>query len=371
MKMKAAILDGFHQDLHWEDDVEIAEPRANEIRVKIVSSGLCSTDKAEQTNKWGLGLPFPIVLGHEGAGIVESVGPGVTKFKVGDKVSMSTPWCGTCPACSSGMQWACERVDELEIRGVDYYGTPGPLSRNGKPVYTLFNQSSLAEYSTIHINNCTKLPDDFDLRIAGPLGCGLRTGAGAVYNVCRPKLNEWVIITGTGAVGFGAMWIAKAMGARVVMVDILDHRLQMARELGADAVLNSKGMSADEMGERLKEITGGGAQNMVECTGVGLCYKGGMKALKMGGRCASAAFINELNFQYFTTECQDCKNVQFVRMGNVEGDTIIPIMAELHQRGMFPFDKLIKFYPFHELMQAMEDSYTGAVIKPVILWDMD
>ena len=370
-KMKAAILDGFHQDFHWEDYVEIADPRANEIQVKIVSCGLCHTERAEQVNLWGLGLPFPIVLGHEGAGEVVQVGPGVTKFKVGDKVAMSTPWCGTCAACSSGQQWACEHVDDLEIRGVDYYGTPGPLSRNGKPVYTFFNQSALAEYSTIHINNCTKLPDDFDLRIAGPLGCGFRTGAGSIYNVVKPKLNEWVIITGTGAVGFGALWTAKAMGAKVVMVDILQNRLDIAMELGADAALNSKGMTADEMGEALNDITGGGAQGMAECTGQGICYKGGMKALKMGGRCASVAFINELNFEYFTTECQDCKNVQFIRMGNVEGDTIIPIMAELYKRGMFPFDKLIKFYHFTELEQAMEDAHTGATIKPVLLWDMD
>ena len=371
MKMKACLLDGFHQDFHWEDDIEIAEPRANEIRVKIVSCGLCHTERAEQVNLWGLGLPFPIVLGHEGAGVVESVGPGVTKFKVGDKVAMSTPWCGDCPACASGQPWACEHTDELEIRGVDYYGTPGPLSRNGKPVYTFFNQSALAEYSTIHINNCTKLPDDFDLRIAGPLGCGFRTGAGAVYNVCKPKLNEWVIITGTGAVGFAAMWVAKAMGARTVMVDIVQHRLDTALELGADAVLNSKGMSADEMGEKLLEITGGGAENMAECTGAGICYKGGLKALKWGGRCASVAFINKMEYEYFTTECHDCKNVQFIRMGNVAGDTIIPIMAQLYKRGMFPYDKLIKFYHFTELEQAMEDAHTGAAIKPVLLWDLE
>ena len=125
------------------------------------------------------------------------------------------------------------------------------------------------------------------------------------------------------------------------------------------------------MGEALNDITGGGAQGMAECTGQGICYKGGMKALKMGGRCASVAFINELNFEYFTTECQDCKNVQFIRMGNVEGDTIIPIMAELYKRGMFPFDKLIKFYHFTELEQAMEDAHTAVTIKPVLLWDMD
>ena len=244
MKMKACLLDGFHQDFHWEDDIEIIEPRANEIRVKIVSCGLCHTERAEQVNLWGLGLPFPIVLGHEGAGIVESVGPGVSKFKVGDKVAMSTPWCGTCPACASGQPWACEHTDELEIRGVDYFGTPGPLSRNGKPVYTFFNQSALAEYSTIHINNCTKLPDDFDLRIAGPLGCGFRTGAGAVYNVCKPKLNEWVIITGTGAVGFAAMWTAKAMGAKTVMVEV---------KAGEDSVTFTIKTDKETVGEALQE----------------------------------------------------------------------------------------------------------------------
>ena len=145
---------------------------------------------------------------------------------------------------------------------------------------------------------------------------------------------------------------------------------RQALELGADAVLNSRGMSADEMGEKLLEITGGGAENMVECTGAGICYKGGLKAVKWGGRCASVAFINEMEYKYFTTECHDCKNVQFIRMGNVAGDTIIPIMAELYKRGMFPFDKLIKFYKFEDLEQAMEDAHTGATIKPVLLWEL-
>ena len=366
--MKAALLERFGGEFRWVDDVEIIEPRINEIRVRIVSCGLSSEENAQRMNLRGMGLPFPIVLGHEGAGIVEAVGPGVTKFREGDKVVMSAPFCGQCPSCAKGHVWACERADELEIGGVDYYGTPGPLSRGGMPVYTYYNQGALAEYTTVHVNSCVRLPDDYDLRLAGPLGSGLRNGAGAVYSVLKPQLNEWVVITGAGIVGFGAMWTAAAMGARTLVVDRNSERLALAEKYGADRVLNSKGMNCEELGWKIAEITGG-ADCFVECTGQTICYKAGLQALTRDGRCAAAGLIQDLDFKYIATEWQDCKSIQLVRMGNVSGEEMIPILTRLYKRGKFPYDKLIRFYHFEEIEQAMEDLIRGRIVKPVLLWD--
>lgn len=218
MKMRAAVLE--RQGTPLEDvikfqEIDIIEPRANEVRVKIVSSGVCHTDMAHSMNEWNMDIGVPMVLGHEGAGIVESVGPGVTKVKPGDHVVISIPSCGHCDMCTSGKEWFCEEVANLHLltEGVDFYDT-SPLSRDGEPIYFLFQQGAFAEYVCTNVNSVTKIDQDFDLKIAGPLGCGIRTGAGAVYNVLKPRPGDWVIITGSGPVGAAALMMARAMGAK-------------------------------------------------------------------------------------------------------------------------------------------------------------
>ena len=247
MKIKAAVVDDQSKPMTIQE-LDIREPLDNEVRVKIISAGICHTDVAHATNEWGVPIPLPIVLGHEGAGVVESVGPGVTKFKPGDNVIVSNPSCGECDACSEGMEWYCEQAANLHILldGVDFFGTT-PLSRNGEPVSILFQQSSFAEYCVSNQRCITKIPDDFDMRIAGPIGCGMRTGAGTVYNVIKPKYGEWVIVNGAGTVGLSALWMAKAMGARVVITDVNDDRLKLAKETGADAIVDLKHKTAEQI----------------------------------------------------------------------------------------------------------------------------
>lgn len=369
MKVKAAVLHDFNQDFVIEE-IDQAEPGPNEVRVKLVSCGICHTEEAYRTKEWGTPLKMPIVMGHEGAGVVVKTGPGVTRFKVGDKVCMTTPYCGECDACRSGRTWYCERTGELLVGGLDYNGKT-PLSLNGKPVYTLFNQSAFQEYTVLHINNCVKMPDDFNMKIAGPFGCGLRTGAGTVYNCLKPKVGEWVSIFGTGTVGNAAMWMAKAMGARVVMIDINQKRLDDAKAQGADAVLNTSGMTDfREIGQKIIELTGGkGADYSVEGTGVPLCHKSAMFSLKFGGHCGQVSNINAMSFDSYSKDCNDGKEITFIKMGNVAGDEIIPVMADMYQRGLFPFDKMITFYKFEDVNQALADMVAGKVYKPVLLFD--
>lgn len=370
MKIRAAICDAYHAPLHIEDDVELIEPRAREVRVKIVSAGVCHTDMAFQNNEWNLPLTLPMILGHEGAGIVESVGPGVTKVKPGDHVCLTIPYCGECESCRRGMPWYCEHINTLNLSGKDYFGT-NPFTWRGAPLSTCLGQGSFAEYCVQHENNVVKIPDDVDLKIAGPLGCGFRTGAGAVYNLLRPRVSEWVAVFGTGNVGMAAIWMAKAMGAKTIAVDVRDNRLEMAKELGADYTYNSAGQDQYEIAAGIKAIADGRGVNYVaESTGVPLCNKAGMLCMKNGGLLAQIATVNAIEFpKGYTKEVNDTKRICFVRMGNVTGEEIIPVLIDMYKRGMFPMDKIVTYYPFEQVNQAMEDSLTGKSFKPILYFD--
>ena len=369
MKMKAALLYEHNTPLVIEE-VEMREPLPNEVQIKLVSSGVCGTDWAFRDNHLNRPLPMPMILGHEGAGIVTAVGPGVTKVKVGDHVSTSTPWCGTCEACMSGEPWFCERVDEMELAGYDYYHG-SPISKDGKPCWLFLQESTFAEYVCINVNGVTKLPDFMDLKLAGPLGCGFRTGAGAVYNSLKPRPGQWMAIFGVGPVGMSAMWMAKAMGCKTIVVDVRDNRLELAKDLGADYTLNSKGMTAAQTAEALRAFRGGkGLDYVAETTSLGEVCKAGMQALRMGGKLLELALLLDLSFEGAPcNEGFDGRQIIQVRMGNVEGDAIIPLLAEMYRDGKFPFDKVVKYYKFDQINEALADSQNGTVIKPVIVFD--
>lgn len=183
MKIRAAVVEKQGEPCVIQE-VDIREPQINEVRVKLAGTGVCHTDIAHALNLWNVPLHLPIVLGHEGAGIVESVGPGVTKVKPGDHVIISNPSCGECPACQSGREWYCEQAanNHLMLDGVDFFGTTTMTRGDGEPVHLLFQQSSFAEYVVSNHRCITKIPDDFDLKVAGPIGCGIRSGAGAVLH---------------------------------------------------------------------------------------------------------------------------------------------------------------------------------------------
>lgn len=371
MKMKACVLYKQATPMRMEE-VDIIEPRALEIRVKIKSAGICHTDIAHRDNEWNMPLGMPMILGHEGAGIVESVGPGVTKCKPGDKVILSNPSCGACEMCAKGEPWFCEQTSNLHLLtdGVDYYEGTHMTNSEGQGIYTLFNQGSFAEYVLAHERCVTKIDDNFDIRVAGPLGCGLRSGAGAVYNVLKPRPSDWVCITGCGAVGMSAMWMANAMGAKTLLLDINETRLEQAKELGAFATLNVKGLAPDEISAKIHEICDGkGAHYLVEGSGVASVIKPAMKGLRAGGVCAQIGMAGSLSYQHYTNDCNDTHAIQWVRMGNVDNDVILPVLIDLYKRGKFPCDKTYTYYPFDKIFDAMADASAAKINKAVLLFD--
>ena len=369
MKAKAAVLYEKHQPVKIET-VEVREPRDREVIVKMVGSGICGTEASYQRDTWNIDFKMPVVLGHEGAGVVVKVGEKVTKTKVGDKVLIGKPFCGSCPSCKEGKTWLCEGAMNFSLlsEGYDFYGTAPMVNEKGEDVFQLFEQGSLSQYVCIYEPMVTILPDDADLRLMGPLGCGLGTGSGSVFSEIKPKPGDWVVVTGAGPVGLSAVWMANAMGAKTLVIDVKQNRVDQAKELGATEAINTAGMSEEEMIAAIKSVVGPrGADALAETTGVLFVIKATMKALKYGCTCAQVSAAPNVSFSNYMNECNDGRNIHFIRYGNNNTDDFVPIMLDLWKAGEFPFDKLISFYKLEDTQKAIDDQASGAASKPVVL----
>lgn len=373
MKARAAILYAKHEPLRIET-VEVREPRDKEVIVKVVSSGICGTEHAYQDDIWDIDFKMPVVLGHEGAGIVEKIGSAVTKVKVGDHVVIGKPCCGKCPACLEGKTWLCEGSMDFSLLsgGYDFYGTAPMKNEQGEDVYQLFEQGSLSEYVCIYEPMLTVISPDDDLRLMGPLGCGFGTGAGAVYSEIKPLPEQWIVITGAGPVGLAAMWMANAMGARTLIIDVKQNRVDQAKELGATEAINTAGMSEEQITAAIKDIVGyRGSDGLVETTGVEMVIKATMKALKHGCTCAQVSAAPNVFFSNYINECNDGRKVHFIRYGNQNTDDFVPLMIQMWKDGKFPFDKLVSFYTLDEAQKAIDDSTAGIATKPIVLMNKE
>ena len=363
MKIQAAVAPATGQPFEIQE-VELEEPRDNEILVKIVGTGLCHTDLLFKDH---LPIPLPAVYGHEGAGIVEKVGSAVSAVKPGDHVALSYNFCGTCQNCLKGMPFYC-----LNFTGLNYSGARAdgsmPISKDGMPLFgCFFGQSSFGSLCLVTERNVVKVPEDIPLELLGPLGCGIQTGAGTVINALKVKAGSSIAVFGTGAVGLSAIMGAKAAGCTTIIgVDIKDERLALATELGATHTINSS--SANPV-EKIQSITGMGANYSVETSALPAVYRQAFECLDLTGECVllgAPPMGTEVTFdmQTFLTGRKT--------KGVIEGDSVpqefIPQMIELYRQGKFPFDKLIKTYPLADINQAVEDSASGVTIKPVIMF---
>lgn len=343
--------------------MQLDDPRSNEVLVKIVATGTCHTDMAARDQL--MGIPeFPVVLGHEGAGIVEKVGDAVKKVKAGDHVVLTYGYCGKCINCESGLPAYCENFMGLNFGGSRLDGSNSHHC-DGKHVHdNFFSQSSFATYAIATENNVVKVPKDADLEILGPLGCGVQTGAGAIINSLKVGPGKSVVITGIGAVGLSGLLAAKVCGATtIVAVDINDERLKFAKELGATHIINSK---SENIGEALLKILPGGFNFGFDTTGRNEVINGILTGLRSHGVCGIVGVAVkplEIDMNAFVARGLQIKGI-------VEGDSIpddfIPTLVRLNQQGLFPYDKLIKKYNFEDINQAIEDSEKGITIKPVI-----
>jgi aryl-alcohol dehydrogenase len=363
MKITAAVVDEKSAPFELRE-LEIEGPRADEVLVRIVATGICQTDLHVRDQDYP--VPLPAVLGHEGAGVVEAVGDTVGSVAPGDHVILSYQACGHCRPCLKGRYSYCERAFEANFGGARLDGSNGLRNNGGPHVHGhFFGQSSFATYSLATERNVVKVPRDVPLELLGPLGCGLQTGAGAVLNSLEVPAGASLAVFGSGAVGLAAVMAAKVAGAHpIVAVDINPARLELATELGASHVLYPRGV---DLRDALAAIVPGGLDYVLEMTARPQMLKTAVDVLAPLG---VAALIGGAPLG--TEASIDMNTLLFGRTlrGIIQGDSIpqlfVPQLIDMYRAGDFPFDRLVRLYDFEEINHAVADALSGATVKPIL-----
>jgi len=345
------------------EDLQLEEPRANEVLVRVVACGVCHTDLGVRDQYYP--TPLPCVLGHEGSGIVEKVGAGVTSVAPGDHVVMSFLSCGVCDTCKRGLPGYCNGMYLHNFSGGRPDGS-SPLSQGGQRINgCFFSQSTFATHALATEGNIVKVPTDIPLELLGPLGCGVQTGAGTVMNALHPRAGTSIVIFGVGTVGISAIMAALVCGCtQIIAVDINNERLALAKTFGATHGINGK--ETDPV-KAIQELTGGGADYSVEAIGNPHVLRQAVDCLSTTGFCALVGMTP------LGTEVKlDMNGILFGRglRGVIEGEAVpqifIPQMIELYRQGRFPIDRLVSYYDFKDINQAVEDLEKGKVLKGVL-----
>lgn len=343
------------------ETLELEPPRAGEVLVRIAAVGICHTDIRVAHRE---SFARPIVLGHEGAGVIEAVGEGVEGLERGDRVALSYAFCGHCPVCDRGAPAYCLHTMQLNFAGRREDGST-PLSRDGEPIARFFGQSAFATHAVCDAHSVVKAPDDMPFELLAPLGCGVQTGAGAMLNSLRVEAGQSVAVFGVGSVGLSAVMAARAAGAGpLIAVDVNAARLELARELGATATVDpAKGSPV----EAVRELTGLGADLVLNTTDRAEVYLQGVAALAPLGTFGfvTSPSTGELPIN-LSPVLLGGRKIRGVVQGDSRPAEFIPRLIGLWREGRFPLERLVTTYPFEALGQAMEDSEAGRAIKPVL-----
>lgn len=340
-------------------------PRADEVLVRVVSAGVCHTDAVARAGDYP--VPTPVVLGHEGAGVVVAIGDDVTDIAVDDHVVMSFVACGRCSTCRVGRPALCQHALECNFSAQRADGSTALTAAGGDPVYShFFGQSSFSTYALAPAASTVVIDRDFDLRLAGPLGCGFQTGAGAVFNSLQPDPGSTIAVFGVGAVGLAAVMAAKIAGCgTIVAVDRHSSRLDLALEIGATHTVLA---GEQDVVAAVRELCDGGTEFAIDTTGNPGVVRQAVDALRVAGvfgLIGSAKFGTEVAL--------DLTHMLFGRIfrGIILGDSIprqlIPKLIEYQRAGKFPIEKLVSYYPLDQIEEAVAASERGQAVKPVLL----
>lgn len=343
----------------------LQEPRPDEVLVRFTASGLCHTDLEVLAGR--LPTPRPVVAGHEGVGVVEAAGSAVVGLAPGDKVVASLDSCGTCRNCLAGQPAYCPQHGALNFAAQRSDGTVGLADTDGRPVHDhFFNQSSFANYGLAHARGLVRVDPGLDDAILAPLGCGVVTGAGAVWNALRVQPGSTVAVFGAGAVGLSAIMAAKAAGAaQIIAVDVHTERLTLAAELGATDGVDAS--TADSVPEILSLTAQEGVDYAVECTGRPEVMASAVRALAALGTAGVLGVAGlDADVRANAFELLKGRTVIGSVMGHEAPATLIPRVLDLHRRGRFPLERLVRTYPLTDIDAAVADSRAGKTVKAVL-----
>jgi aryl-alcohol dehydrogenase len=343
------------------ESVEVGPPRLGEVLVRVVGAGMCATDHFGRSGL--LGDTFlPAILGHEGAGVVEAVGAGVTGVVPGDHVVLTFDSCGACDACTVGTPTSCTAFEALNLGGRRPDGSGSARDAAGVELTSRwFGQSSLAGHAIATARNVVKVDAEAPLELLGPLGCGVQTGAGAVLNVMRPSPTQSLAVFGTGAVGLSAVMAAALCGVRdIVAVDVDASRRELALELGATRAVD--GADPDLVAA---VSAGDGVDFTLDTTALGPVMANAVLALRRPGL---AVLVGAgLDMLSLHPAALAGRSVTYVYEGGGVPQVFIPRLVDLWRRGSFPFDRLVRTYPLAEIDTAEADAHAGRTVKPVLL----
>ncbi len=367
MKTLAAVAWGAGQPLEIEE-IELEAPKAGEVLVRIVASGVCHTDAYTLSGADPEGI-FPAVLGHEGAGVVTEVGPGVTSLKAGDHViPLYTPECRQCKFCLSGKTNLCQAIRATQGKGLMPDGT-SRFSKHGKPIFHYMGTSTFSQYTVLPEIALAKINPKAPLEKVCLLGCGITTGIGAVLNTAKAPAGSTIAVFGLGGIGLSVIQGAvMSKASRIIAIDINEEKFEFARQLGATDCVNPQKHTAS-IQEVIVEMTGGGVDYSFECVGhTGLmrsalecCHKGWGESIIIGVAGAGQE-ISTRPFQLVTGRVW--KGSAF---GGVKGRTELPGYVEKYLAGEIKVDEMVTHtMPIAEINHAFELMKAGKSIRSVV-----
>ncbi len=347
------------------EPVVLDDPREDEVVVRLVGVGVCHTDMVLRDGH--LPLPFPVVLGHEGSGVVEQVGTAVTGLAPGDHVVLSFDSCGHCPSCDDHAPAYCHDWFAYNFGGSRSDGTTALATPEGAVIHShVFGQSSFATHAIVHARNAVKVDADLPLDLLGPLGCGIQTGAGAVLNELRPRPGASVAVIGTGAVGLSAIMACGIAGAGVVAaVDINPARIALAQELGATHGFDAR---AGSLADHARSAgLAQGFDCVIDTTGRPDVVNAAMAALAPRGQMALVGAYGPGDIAADATFLMSGGRViRGVVEGGADPQTFSPELLAHYRAGRFPFDRLVRFFAFADIADAIAQGEAGHVVKPIL-----
>lgn len=367
MKIRAALLVEAHKPF-IVDEVELDEPRAGEVLVKIAASGVCHSDYHLVSG--ATKHPMPVVPGHEGAGVVTAVGDGVTRTKPGDHVTLNwAPDCGDCFYCLRGKPNLCETYVEPIWAGTMLDGTTR-LRWKGETVYHFSGLASFAEYAVVPQESCVPIRKDVPLAVAALVGCAVATGVGAAMYTAQVKPGESVVVFGCGGVGLSILQGAVLCGAdTIIAVDNNPAKMEIARQFGATHTI----LASENPIAAVHDLTGGrGVEHAFEAVGIPSLQELAMQAIRPGGTLTLAGLSpmgsgTNLPGAIITRQEKVIKGSYY---GTINASRDFPLLLDLYMAGKLKLDQLVsRTYKLEQINEAYETMLSGSVARGVVVFD--
>ena len=353
--MKAVVWTG---ELEVRDDVEVRDPEPHEVRVRIVNAGVCHSDVSVIDGT--IPFPTPVVLGHEGAGVVEEIGSAVRKVKVGDHVVLTTLGnCGQCDACDRGQPTHCRET---------FGKLPRPFTVGGERAFQFANAGVFSEYTVVNETQAVVIDNDVPLEVACLIGCALVTGTGAVLNRAKVQPGETVVVIGAGGIGQSVIQAARiAAAGRIVVIDANPAKEAVARQFGATDFIN--GAAVDDVVAAVKDLgLPNGVDHAFECVGHPALIRNAIDMLDWGGACTLLG-VPKLGTEatFVVNTMYNDKSILGCRYGATRPHHDIPLLVRFYQDGRLQLDEMVsQIYPLADIQLALDDMHAGKLNRGVL-----